>query len=395
MTNALAGSGKWSHLVRAVALALGLTALGAASAAAAPADDTYLRGYATAVLEQTLGIRAPAISVDNGVIRISASAIRTSDRGQILTALRRIPGVTGVEIVDALPPSTITAAAAGPAAAAGSASPPPPPDPQKDVEKIDTGFLPRGYLFDALLADPRWPHFSAAFQRYLGDDRFAEMASVSFGETIPFYRGDVPLGGHWEVGLQAGVFAIFDMKSDSHDLVNADYFVGAAGAYAVGPFQALARVFHQSSHLGDEFLIRNRPDRINLTYEAVDLKLSYHFLERALRVYGGGGYLFDQDPASLEPWIVGGGVEVRKRLSFLPGVTPVAAVNVQARQETRWNPEISVRAGVQFDRAQILGRRLLVMLEYFHGNSPNGQFFRKEIDYLGIGAHFYYGGGGE
>ena len=88
-------------------------------------------------------------------------------------------------------------------------------------------------------------------------------------------------------------------------------------------------------------------------------------------------------------------MEVRKRLSFLPGVTPVAAVNVQAREENRWNPEISVRAGLQFDRAQILGRRLLVMLEYFHGNSPDGQFFRKEIDYFGIGAHFYYGGGGE
>ena len=57
--------------------------------------------------------------------------------------------------------------------------------------------------------------------------------------------------------------------------------------------------------------------------------------------------------------------------------------------------EISVRAGVQFDRAQILGRRLLVMLEYFHGNSPDGQFLRKEIDYFGIGAHFYYGGGGQ
>jgi hypothetical protein len=70
-------------------------------------------------------------------------------------------------------------------------------------------------------------------------------------------------------------------------------------------------------------------------------------------------------------------------------------VNVQAREETRWNPEISVRAGVQFDRAQILGRRLLVMLEYFHGNSPDGQFYRREIDYFGIGAHFYYGGGGE
>jgi len=393
MINALARSSALPRLVRAVVLASALTVLGTTAAIAAPVDDAYLRGYATAVLEQTLGIRAPAISVDRGVVRVPASAIGTTDRGRVLTALRSIPGVAGVEIVEA-PAHSVRAATAAPAAV-GAAGPPPALALDKDAEKMDLGFLPRGYLFDALLADPRWPHFSAAYQRYLGDDQFTDVTSVSFGETIPFYREAAPFGGHWEVGLQAGVFAIFDMNSDSHDLVNADYFVGAAGAYAVGPFQALARVFHQSSHLGDEFLLRSRPDRENLAYEAVDLKLSYHFLERVLRVYAGGGYLFNRDPSSLEPWTVGGGVEVRKRLFFLPGVTPVAAVNVQAREETRWNPEISVRAGVQFDRAQILGRRLLVMLEYFHGNSPDGQFFRKEIDYLGIGAHFYYGGGGQ
>ena len=55
----------------------------------------------------------------------------------------------------------------------------------------------------------------------------ATSPSVSFGETIPVLSRAVPFGGHWEVGLQAGVFAIFDMNSDSHDLVNADYFVGA------------------------------------------------------------------------------------------------------------------------------------------------------------------------
>lgn len=407
MTKALACSPGLPSLVRAAALALGLTVLGAADATAAPADDTYLRGYATAVLEQTLGIRAPAISVVNGVIRVPASEIGAADRGQVLAALRRIPGVSGVEIVDALPPSTITAGAPAPAAgeAAGPSRPGEAkasagPDAEKDRKaekdkKIDIGAFPQGYLFDALLADPRWPHFSASYQRYLHNNRFGDIASVSFGETIPFYRWELPFGGHAEIGFQASVFAIFDMNSNSHDLVNADYFVGPTAAYAVGDFQALARIFHQSSHLGDEFLIHDRPERVNLSYEAVDLKLSYHFLKRALRVYAGGGYLFDQDPPSIDPWIVSGGVEVRSPWSFGPGITPVAAVNVQARQEAHWNPEISVRAGLQFDGAKILGRRLLLMLEYFHGNSPNGQFFRKEIDYFGLGAHFYYGGGGE
>ena len=61
-------------------------------------------------------------------------------------------------------------------------------------------------------------------------------------------------------------------------------------------FTALFRLYHQSSHVGDEFLLRNRvANRVNLSYEAVDVKASYELLEM-FRVYAGFGYLFDQEP---------------------------------------------------------------------------------------------------
>jgi hypothetical protein len=31
-----------------------------------------------------------------------------------------------------------------------------------------------------------------------------------------------------------------------------------------------------------------------------------------------------------------------------------------------------------------------VLLEYFNGNSPNGQFFDRTIEYFGPGVHFYF-----
>jgi hypothetical protein len=86
-------------------------------------------------------------------------------------------------------------------------------------------FLPRDLLFKSLLADPRWPHFSASYQRYLGNDHLDGVGSATFGETFSFYRFGGPWNSQMEVGLQAGVFSIFDMDADSHDLVNADYFV--------------------------------------------------------------------------------------------------------------------------------------------------------------------------
>ena len=91
------------------------------------------------------------------------------------------------------------------------------------------------------------------------------------------------------------MFALFQMDTPSKDLLNADYFASLFGTWRRDPFSALGRIFHQSSHLGDELLLRTRLERINLTYESVDLKLSYD-LPWGFRVYGGGGYLFDQEP---------------------------------------------------------------------------------------------------
>ncbi len=69
-----------------------------------------------------------------------------------------------------------------------------------------------------------------------------------------------------------------------------------------GKFSAFARIYHQSSHLGDEFLLRTRTnlERINLSYEGDDLRLSYE-LPYGIRVYGGGGGIFHKEPSSLKP----------------------------------------------------------------------------------------------
>ena len=156
----------------------------------------------------------------------------------------------------------------------------------------------------------------------------------------------------------------------------------------------MLRVFHQSSHLGDEFILRTNPERLNLSYEGVDAKLSYEFQDW-LRVYGGAGYIFDTDPKDLHPWSIQYGAEVASPWpGRAAGWRPIAAVDVQHREENDWSSDFSARAGIEIDGV-LASRKMQLLFEYFLGRSPNGQFFRKEIDYLGIGAHFYYGGGGE
>ena len=373
-------------------LFIALLVLAPSAAGARPADDGFIAGYATAVLDRELGVAPRSLAVKGGVVTLAEDDLAGADRARVVAALSSIRGVREVRIAAAAP----TAARATAAAAATDAAPRGAPDKR---ETLDTGFLPPGHLFDPLLADPRWPHFFASYQHYLRDRDFTDVASVGFGETIVGYRGDGPFGGQWEAGIQAGVFAIFDLDASSKDLLNADYFVGLMGAYKLDGWQAMGRVFHRSSHLGDEFLLRSSSiDRTNLSYQAADVKLSYHLLDgrldprydRAVRLYAGGGRLFDQEPSDLKPWSTQFGLELQSPWTLGQAVRPVVAVDVQNHEQNGWSADVSARAGLAFESLKVLDRKLVLLFEYFSGSSPNGQFYRNRIEYIGLGLHLYH-----
>jgi hypothetical protein len=266
---------------------------------------------------------------------------------------------------------------------------PPPDENEKHASEIAQAVRIKS-LFDPLIADPRWPHFSIAYQYYIDDDELKNVGSTSFGETLLFFQSELPSGGSWQIGLQAAVFAIFDLDSSSNDLINADYWVGLPVFYRKGSLSSVVRIFHQSSHLGDEYLLRNRVDRVNLSYEAVNLKVSYE-ARTWLRLYGGGTYILRKDPDDLKRWTVQYGLELKDdRTYFGSSLKPLAAADFKNREESDWNIDASLRAGVEIESKQMLWNRLHLLLEYFNGYSPHGQFYERSIEYVGLGMHFYF-----
>lgn len=253
--------------------------------------------------------------------------------------------------------------------------------------------LPREVLFEPLRADPRWPHFSAALHHWDGSQGVETAGTVSLGDGFSFYQ-QPGLGGAWGVGLQAAVFAVFDLETDSKDLVNADYFVALPFSWKSGDWSAIARLFHVSSHLGDEYLLRgdvNPRDRVNLSYEAVDVKLSRHFWNRALRLYGGVGMLFNQEPEDLEPAMTQWGAEYRAPWTFADGrLRPIAAIDFQSLEATGWNVDVSARAGIELLSDRHPDRALQFSLEYYQGRNPNGQFFAEQTEFWGLGVHAFF-----
>src|SRR5256885_16100932 len=70
------------------------------------------------------------------------------------------------------------------------------------------------------------------------------------------------------------------------------------------------RVYHQSSHLGDEYMIHAHAQRVDLSFEAAELLVARELAH--WRVYGGGEYMFTHSPADLKPGVLHAGLEYRQ-----------------------------------------------------------------------------------
>ena len=338
------------------------------AAEAAQPNDEFIRGYATAVIAEHFPSAVGNIRVQDGTVYIEGARLTETEKSDIRKMLSDVVGAGKVGVIFEQAVPTVA----------------------RVVEELPM-FLPTLPLFHPLLADPRWPHFSISYQRYVDDDLLRNVADTSFGESFSIYRFQGPWETIMEIGIQAGVFAIFDLDAESFDLINADYLVGIPITVQKGDFTNMLRIFHQSSHLGDEFLLRgDTTERINLSYESLDNLLSYD-LPGGLRLYGGAGYLFRRFPSDLEPWSTQVGLEYRSPKTWLGGaLRPVGALDLQNHQESDWNTDLSASAGIQFENPDFLSRKLMLLLKYYKGKSPNGQFYESGIEFAGLGVHLYF-----
>lgn len=368
-----------------------VVSLGPVSSQADVAAD-YLQGYARAILDVRFAeqnVQVMAAHDDGRLVLSDAGCGHTDVRNEMETALKatgRFARVLWQETPDCLQTQALSMqpAAGGDSAAIAAAATPSEPLPEPTQPRgMAIEALPVDELFKPLIADPRQPQFSIRYHRYDAADDF-NAASVTFGDYFGFASGALEEYGVSQIGLQGAVFAVFNLDAPSFDLVNADYWIGIPLSYRRGPFSFLTRIYHQSSHLGDEFLLGRGTEleRVNLSYEDWESLVSYEW--RDWRFYGGGGVILNSEP-DLDPVHVQGGVEYRKR-KLMHDWHLVAAADWQASQEQDWRLNHSLQLGLAFDGTQ--GREIRLMLEHYRGFSPNGQFYTERLRYSGLGVYF-------
>jgi len=343
-------------------------------------DDNYLRGYIQALVDVHYHEFGVTVSVKDKNVFLSNLPKDGLIARSIITFVEDFPGVKEV----------------------GSVEVPENGETYEDVHlsnpQAKGTWMPQStVLFPPLIADPRQVSYSAGYRFY--DDAMSRYAfAMSIGDIFPLYRWhNVKVGkflGDLQLSLEPGVWAVFDTDKGSFPLINTDFSVAVMMSYAVDKLALRARLYHMSSHLGDEYIINNPSvTRVNVSVETIDLFASYQLTD-AIRTYAGMGYVLHSDKEyTVQPLYVEYGAELHllgnKSYYHKLYVQPFLAMHFRNQEDNGWNLDATYATGCEWSKLQGVGRKIRAYVEYHDGFSREGQFSRVPTDYLAI--KFSYG----
>ena len=151
--------------------------------------------------------------------------------------------------------------------------------------------MPDGLVYPTYLAAPKESRFAGLvnYERHWG-----WLLDLEAGGRVGLFRYGTastsrPEG--WQLDLEGAAFPRLDLEHEE-DLIAADFRGGLPLTFGAGPWRGKLAVYHLSSHLGDEFLLRfPEASRINYSRNALVLGGTYFWTE-AWSIYGEAEWAF-------------------------------------------------------------------------------------------------------
>ncbi len=268
--------------------------------------------------------------------------------------------------------------------------------------KATNEVFPSDDLFRPLLADPKQPQFFALWQSVQSrlERTNANVGTVGIGENFGFYTRRNGCNG-WQISLLTGIFAQFDLDTSNSALIDVDFNVGIPLTWRHGNWSGRLRFYHQSSHMGDEFLGAHPGFKsIGLQFEEIDMIVSYD-AQKWMRLYGGGAVKINRQPSTIDRNTAHWGFEARTPTpaaeSYMFGLlsnpilfTPVLTADFKSVEEQGWYINTNLLMGFDMFRAGSF-KRMRILFNYYHGYNPYGQFFySQKTESFGLGAYFAF-----
>jgi hypothetical protein len=214
-----------------------------------------------------------------------------------------------------------------------------------------------------------------------GDDRLGVMAGGSYG-LWRFHPVGAPDRGV-QIDVQGAFSGQFD-RTSSQDNVGWDGYYGIQVAWVRGRGPDLRfAAFHDSGHLGDEYIESTGRERVDYTRQDLLVGASWKF-RRHWRVYGDVAYGADVRNDFQDRWRGQYGLEYESDVLFGDGWGWYAAMDVGHFEENDWNADVTFQSGVQL-RTDGIARTYRVGVEYYDGRSLMGEFFLQDERSVSIG----------
>lgn len=258
------------------------------------------------------------------------------------------------------------------------------------IARADSGeWLPDGLLFPALPAATIEATDSAALTEFEAQgERSLSTGMIALGDEFALYRRRLGDGAAWQLGLFADIRAQFNMDVSNQPLLNTDFFVGLPLSWRRQAWSARLRVYHQSSHLGDELLLSGEaPPRQNLSYEATDVLLARELLP-GWRLYGGGAWVMRKQ------WDALGDYAVQLGSDYLAPARNALRGHWLLALDCKWaqafgeTAQLNLLAGIRWG-GETPGRgSFSLAAQFFHGAVPFGQFFDTSATFYGAALLF-------
>jgi hypothetical protein len=244
--------------------------------------------------------------------------------------------------------------------------------------------VPGDVLFQSFVAGTHQPRMAAEM---VNDHRQGVLLDVALGSRVSIVRyGTVgPDAEGWELQVYGAALTRLSMERQS-DVEATDYVFGVPIVYRKGGTAVRFGYDHVSSHIGDEFMLKN-PDwqRINYVRDALAFAVVREVLP-AVQVYGESSWAFHPDGGAGR-WHFQFGSEYQPYVP--PGWhgAPVVAVNTLLRQEFDFRGNFTAVAGWQW-RGEQIDNLLRLGLIYYTGKSRQFSFYDKNETLTGAGIWY-------
>ena len=221
------------------------------------------------------------------------------------------------------------------------------------------------------------------FSARRGDSQFGREseAEVAVGENFPVLalrRGQRPV----TLGFGTQVYGRFSLGDRKSALISNDWVVGLNTTAALGAWTLTGEIYHESSHLGDEYSDRFSATRLDWTREVAAAWLTYG--PGPIRITGNLSYvLIDELKLDRPGAALAADYEGRPFGHFLGGpVRPVGGIFFQGEAATNWRISTSAKLGIALSRSGSR-REIGLSLIAHDGLSTQRQFFRRQSRYIG------------